>query len=146
MFGREDEDGPASMGGPGGNASILGSGSHFSGNVKVQGNLRIDGEFEGDINCRETLEVGKSGVLKGTLTVKNASIAGRVFGNITATERIELKAGSHLEGDLVTKRLVIDEGVFFEGNCRMGEKSPQGRGPMAEIRKDEVSPKELLSP
>jgi len=146
MLGREDENGPASVGGAGGNASILGAGSHFNGNTTVQGNLRIDGEFEGDINCRETLEVGKSGILKGTLSVKNASISGRVFGNITATERIELKAGSHLEGDIVTKRLVIDEGVFFEGNCRMGEKQPQRREPMVEARKNEVTPKELLRP
>jgi len=145
MFGREDENGPEIGGGPGGNASILGAGSHFNGNAKVQGDLRIDGEFEGDINCRETLEVGRSGVLKGALTVKNASISGRVFGNITASERIELKAGSHLEGDIVTKRLVIDEGVFFEGNCRMGEKQSRAREPMAGLRKDERPSSELLS-
>jgi len=144
MFGREDENGPATSGTPGANASILGAGSHFTGNVTVQGNLRIDGEFEGDVNCRETLEVGKSGTLKGILKVKNAAISGRVFGNINATERIELKAGSHLEGDIVTKRLVIDEGVFFEGNCRMGEKGPKRAGPMAELRKDQPTSEELV--
>jgi len=146
MFGREEENSPVVGGNPSANASILGAGSHFSGNVEVQGNLRIDGEFEGDVRCREMLEVGKTGILKGTLTVKNASISGRVLGNIAATERIELKAGSHLEGDIVTKRLVIDEGVFFEGNCRMGEKRSQARGPMAEVRKDQPSPSELVTP
>ena len=79
MFGREDENGTEGAGTAGANASILGAGSHFTGNVEVQGNLRIDGEFEGDVQCRDTLEVGRGGVLKGTLTVKNASISGRVL-------------------------------------------------------------------
>ena len=41
-------------------------------------------------------------------------------GNVTADDKIELQSGSVLEGDIKTKRLVIDEGVFFEGNCKMG--------------------------
>jgi cytoskeletal protein CcmA (bactofilin family) len=126
MFGGRDEDNMSQKGGAGGgSASILGAGSHFKGSVKARGTLRVEGEFEGDAECKETLEVGKTGVVKANLDVKDAVIAGKVFGNIKATSRIELQAGSHLEGDIVTKRLVIDEGVFFEGNCRMGEKNPQ---------------------
>ena len=126
MFGK-DEDGlpqrPFT-----GNASILGAGSHFTGTIKVQGTLRVEGEFDGEVECKETLEVGKSGVVRANLNVKDAVIAGKVFGNINASSRIELQAGSHLEGDVITKRLVIDEGVFFEGNCSMGagtRKSPE---------------------
>ena len=144
MFGREEE-GAAPAGG--GNASILGAGSHFEGNIRVQGRLRVDGEFKGDVDCREVLEVGRTGVIHGNLKVKDAAIAGRIFGNITASERIELKAGSHLEGDIVTQRLVIDEGVFFEGNCRMGNKQPPASGPMASPRKQtEPESGELISP
>jgi cytoskeletal protein CcmA (bactofilin family) len=47
-----------------------------------------------------------------------------VTGNIDAREKIELQAGSRLEGDIKPRRLVIDEGVFFEGSCRM---SPDGK-------------------
>jgi len=123
MFGRDDEDsqGQKNPGGSG-SASILGAGSHFSGNIRAQGTLRVEGEFEGEADCKETLEVGKTGVVRANLSVKEAVIAGKVFGNIKASARIELQSGSHLEGDIVTKRLVIDEGVFFEGNCKMGEK------------------------
>jgi cytoskeletal protein CcmA (bactofilin family) len=142
MFGREDENEPADTSG---NASILGAGSHFEGKIQVQGKLRVDGEFKGDVDCRETLEVGRSGVIHGNLNVKQAAIGGRIYGNINASDRIELKAGSHLEGDIVTRRLVIDEGVFFEGNCRMGEKTPGG--PMASPRKQsEPESGELISP
>lgn len=126
MFGREDEKNPSSTSSSQArdSKSVLGAGTQFVGNIRVQGSLKIDGDFQGEVECRETLEVGKTGAIQGNLTVKQAAIAGKVAGNIQASERIELREGSHLEGDIVTRRLVIDEGVFFEGNCRMGEKSP----------------------
>ena len=104
--------------------SILGKGCKFKGTIDVEGTLRIDSEFDGVVNCPETLVVGKTGVVKAEINVKNAVIGGKVVGNITATNKIELQSGSHIEGDITTHRLVIDEGVFFEGSCKMGSESP----------------------
>jgi len=101
--------------------SILGKGCKFKGTIEVEGTLRIDSEFEGVVNCPETLVVGKTGIVRAEINVKNAIIGGKVIGNITATNKIELQSGSHIEGDITTHRLVIDEGVFFEGSCKMGE-------------------------
>ena len=70
----------------------------------------------------ESLVIGKTGVVRGSCKVKNAIIGGQLFGNVTAENKIELQSGSHVEGDIKTKRLVIDEGVFFEGSCSMGDK------------------------
>jgi cytoskeletal protein CcmA (bactofilin family) len=110
--------------------SILGKGCKFKGTIEVEGTLRIDSEFEGVVNCPETLVVGKTGVVKAEVNVKNAIIGGKVIGNVTATNKIELQSGSHIEGDITTNRLVIDEGVFFEGSCKMGENtSPRGKQP-----------------
>ena len=92
----------------------------------------MEGEFDGTIRTPEQLVVGKTGVVKGDMHVKNAIIGGKVTGNITAENKIELQSGSHLEGDIKTRRLVIDEGVFFEGNCSMGNKEQTGRGKTAE--------------
>jgi cytoskeletal protein CcmA (bactofilin family) len=104
--------------------SIFGNGCKISGTVDVQeGTLRVDGEFEGKINCPGTLVVGKDGTVKADIKVNNIIVGGTVLGNIEAEEKIELQAGSRLEGDIRTKRLVIDEGVFFEGSCNM---SPEG--------------------
>ena len=101
--------------------SILGKGCKFKGTIEVEGTLRIDSEFEGVVNCPETLVVGKTGIVKADINVKNAIIGGKVIGNITATNKIELQSGSHIEGDIMTHRLVIDEGVYFDGSCKMGE-------------------------
>ena len=124
MFGKEGED----MTVEGKMNSIIGKGCKFNGAVEVQeGTLRIDGEFEGDITCPDTLIIGKDGKVKAEIKVKNAVIGGKVTGNIDAKDKIELQAGSHVQGDIKTSRLVIDEGVFFEGACRM---SPEGKGEM----------------
>jgi cytoskeletal protein CcmA (bactofilin family) len=105
--------------------SIIAQGCTFDGKVVVRGTLRIEGEFKGMVETPETLIVGKTGIVHANVTVKNAIIGGQLFGNIVAENKIELQSGSHLEGDIKTKRLVIDEGVFFEGNCSMGSKQQQ---------------------
>jgi len=117
MFGKEAE----STSGQGSLNSILGQGCKIKGEVELTGTIRVDGEFEGKVECPETLIIGKSGVVKADVHVKNAVIGGKLVGNITASNKIELQTGSHVQGDIQTARLVIDEGVFFEGNCRMGK-------------------------
>ncbi len=121
MFGKEAEN----TTGQGSLNSILGQGCKVKGDIELQGTMRIDGQFDGSIKCPETLIIGKSGVVKAEVHVKNAIIGGKIIGNIAATNKIELQTGSHVEGDIETTRLVIDEGVFFEGNCKMGGKSSE---------------------
>jgi cytoskeletal protein CcmA (bactofilin family) len=116
MFGKEGEG----MTGEGKMNSIIGKGCKVKGTVDVkEGTLRIDGEFDGTINCPDTLVIGKDGKVKAEITVKNAVVGGHVTGNINAKDKIELQSGSRLQGDIKTSRLVIDEGVFFEGACKM---------------------------
>ena len=116
MVSKEGEN----MTGEGKMNSIIGKGCKVKGTVEVKdGTLRIDGEFEGNINCPDTLVIGKDGKVKAEITVKNAVVGGQVTGNINAKDKIELQSGSRLNGDIKTSRLVIDEGVFFEGACKM---------------------------
>lgn len=116
MFGKEAENttGQASLN------SMLGQGCKVKGDIEINGTIRVDGDFEGSVQCPETLIIGKSGVVKAEVKVKNAIIGGKLVGNINASNKIELQTGSHVEGDIQTSRLVISEGVFFEGNCKMG--------------------------
>ena len=116
MFGKEPENTTINAG----QTSIIAQGAKFEGSIDVKGTLRIEGEFKGTIGTPESLVIGKTGVVHANVTVKNAIIGGQLFGNIKAENKIELQSGSHVEGDIKTKRLVIDEGVFFEGNCSMG--------------------------
>ena len=65
--------------------------------------------------------VGKSGRIKAEIEVRDATIGGRVEGRVQARERVELETGSQFLGDVQAKTFMIQDGVFFQGNCSMGE-------------------------
>ena len=101
--------------------TIIGQGTALKGDVKVEGSIQVDGDFEGTIEATDTLVVGESGKVDGDANVSNAVIGGRMYGNVFATGKIELQRGSQLLGDIKTRGLVIEDGVVFQGNCHMGD-------------------------
>ena len=141
MFNKEPENQAMASG----QTSIIAQGCKFDGKVEVRGTLRIEGEFKGDIGDPESLVIGKTGVVRANCKVKNAIIGGQLFGNITAENKVELQSGSHVEGDIKTKRLVIDEGVFFEGNCKMGGKTMPSSEPKEKPRMEEKKPEPAVT-
>lgn len=101
--------------------TVIGIGTSFRGTLMVSGTLRIDGELEGDIlNC-ERLEIGEHGVMRADIEVKEATVSGRVYGNIRALGILELKAGAHVEGDVTALSVAMEPGVYFTGRCTMLE-------------------------
>jgi cytoskeletal protein CcmA (bactofilin family) len=101
--------------------TIIGEGTILKGDVKVEGSIQVDGEFDGTIDATDTLVVGETGKVDGDVTVANAAIGGRMYGNVFASGKIELQRGSQLLGDIKTRGLVIEDGVVFQGNCQMGD-------------------------
>jgi cytoskeletal protein CcmA (bactofilin family) len=107
--------------------SIIGKKTVINGDVKIEGATKIDGIVEGNITAKESLIIGKDAVVKGTINCKAAIIGGNIEGNIIAQEIIELQTGARLSGDIVCKGIVIKDGVFFEGNCRMSQKTKESK-------------------
>ena len=101
--------------------TIIGEGTTLKGDVKVEGSIQVDGDFDGTIEASDTLVVGETGKVEGDATVSNAVIGGRMYGNVFASSKIELQRGSQLLGDIKTRGLVIEDGVVFQGNCQMGD-------------------------
>lgn len=94
--------------------------------------LYLDGEIEGTIDLRDhKLVIGPNGKIKATISARDVSLHGRVEGNISAGERIELKKGCTLVGDVSTQRIVIEDGAYFKGSIDIKE----GREQHAEMRK-----------
>jgi Integral membrane protein CcmA involved in cell shape determination len=101
-------------------ASTLTQDVEIKGTIKFSNAMKIDGKFEGEMLTEEgELFVGKTGSVKANVKVKNAVIEGRMDGNVTATEKVELKEKAHLVGDLKARTLIIEEGVVFVGNCNV---------------------------
>lgn len=103
--------------------SVLGQGSTVKGAMDIQGSVRIDGRVEGTLTCSESVVIGKAGTVKADIKAKTVMSGGKVYGNISAAKRVELQAGSCLEGDVYTASLVIADGVHFQGSCRMSSQA-----------------------
>jgi cytoskeletal protein CcmA (bactofilin family) len=101
--------------------TVIGVGTSVRGTLMVAGTLRIEGELEGDVLRCERLEIGEHGVMRADIEVKEALIAGRVYGNIRALGVLEMKAGARVEGDVAALSVIMEQGVFFTGRCTMLE-------------------------
>jgi cytoskeletal protein CcmA (bactofilin family) len=101
--------------------SVIGEGSVFEGTMEITGNLRVDGAFKGKLRISENLIVGKRGSVEAEVQTRSALIGGTIKGNLNAAEKIALQSGSRLEGEMVTSKLVIEEGVSFQGSCNTAQ-------------------------
>lgn len=99
--------------------SLLGQGVECEGTARVEGTLRLDGMFRGSLEVGEALIIGQTGRFAGKALGRTVVIAGAFEGEVMGTDQVELQKGARLKGDVLTRSLVIEPGVFFEGSCRM---------------------------
>jgi cytoskeletal protein CcmA (bactofilin family) len=111
---------------------FLDEGTELNGELRFRDALRVDGRIKGRIVSDNTLIIGETGQVDAEIDCRVVSIRGRVSGQVHGRERVELLAGCRVEATLVTPKLVIEDGAFFHGDCRMGgppELGPRPRGP-----------------
>jgi cytoskeletal protein CcmA (bactofilin family) len=94
-------------------------GSEFVGELRFRDTFRVDGRVQGKIVSENTLVVGESGQVEAEIDCGVVSIRGTVSGRIQGRQKIELLAGAKVHGTLVSPKLVIEDGAFFEGTCDM---------------------------
>lgn len=99
--------------------AFLGKDTEFEGKFSFTGAVRIDGKFSGEIFSSGTLIIGESAVIEARAHVSDMIISGEVHGDIFAENRIEINIPGKLFGNIQTPKLIIEEGVIFEGNCKM---------------------------
>ena len=103
----------------------LHKGSRVTGQLTFQGPARIDGSVEGEILCHGKLTIGEGAEVRAKISSQIVVIQGRVEGNVSAKEKVELIAPARLYGNIDTPRLTIAEGVVFDGDCSMGSAKPK---------------------
>jgi len=99
--------------------SIIGEGTKLKGEFELNGLLRIDGNFQGRVKTKGKVLVGKNGTAECEIIAGTIVIGGKVKGDIIATEKVTLLSTGQLEGSIKTPRLVIEEGVIFNGTCEI---------------------------
>ena len=113
---------------------FMDQGTQFHGELRFRDSFRIDGELKGRIVSDNTLIVGETGKVDADVECAVVSIRGTLSGRVQAKDRIELLAGSRVQATLVSPRLVIEEGAFFQGECDMSPAGEGRKGPEETLR------------
>ena len=101
--------------------TIISAGVKIEGKVKSNGNIRVEGQIEGDIESRGSIVIGGNGEVNGQVNAESISIAGNVTGTVKAKSKLTLEEKGNLKGDIFTKSLIVKEGAQFDGKCKMGD-------------------------
>lgn len=103
--------------------NLIAIGTKITGELISDGDIRIDGEFIGNIESRGRLVIGASGKVEGEIRCKSCEIAGTHKGKLFISDLLSLKASCTVSGDIVTGKLSIEPGAYFNGTCTMGDEA-----------------------
>ncbi len=122
---------PGIPGASAGEQATIGKSLVVKGEVTGSESLYIDGRVEGSIHLSgNRVTVGRNGVVDADIIAREIVILGKVHGNVTATDRVDIRNEGTLVGDVVAQRICIEDGAFFKGGIDIrkagGEKTLQG--------------------
>jgi cytoskeletal protein CcmA (bactofilin family) len=100
-------------------SNVLGPDTSYKGTLKSDGNVRVDGVFEGHIETVGNVIIGPSGKVLADIVASSVQVWGAVRGNITAQGRLEILSTGRVWGDIKVTSMLIDEGGMFRGQCLM---------------------------
>lgn len=97
----------------------IGTGTEINGDVSTNSDIRFDGILTGNLRTKGKVVIGETGSVKGEIECKNSVVEGKVEGKISVAELLTLKSTCTFTGDIITRRLAIEPGAKFSGNCSM---------------------------
>jgi len=101
--------------------NLISNGTEITGDVRSQGDIRIDGVMIGNLSTKGKVVIGNTGKVKGEVTCKNSEVSGIIEGKINVSQLLTLKTASTINGDIITNKLSIEPGARFTGNCNMSD-------------------------
>ena len=116
--------------------SIIGEDLTVVGNVSSKGEIQVDGEIQGDIDCASLL-LGDKSQIQGSVRAEDVVVRGKVIGSVRGL-RVTLQSQSQVEGDIYHQSLAIEQGVYFEGKSRRTD-DPMGEGKSSSPRAETSS-------
>ena len=99
--------------------SLLGNGSVFKGDIKVNGIIKLAGDFSGTIESTGQVFISESARVESSIKATSVVIGGMVKGDITATDKVTVLSTGIVMGSITTSRLIAEDGVVLDGVCRV---------------------------
>lgn len=121
MFGvmKRRDDSPAS----GDIETVIGKNTKIHGEVSGTGNLRIDGEIEGELKLSGSVIVGETGMVTGNVSARSLDVSGTVHGNAQTEEGLTIHSAGQLIGDVKVNAFQIEDGGIFKGRSEMNPRA-----------------------
>ena len=96
--------------------TILGQGSAITGNIKINGFVRIDGDIDGNLETDGNIIIGENARIRGNVKAKSVIVGGIVLGNIEASQSIKVLATSAVIGDIVSHKVQVEQNAIIHGH------------------------------
>jgi cytoskeletal protein CcmA (bactofilin family) len=119
--------------------NLIGVGTSIEGNVTSNGDIRVDGSLNGNLNTKGKVIVGESGKIGGEVYCKNFEVEGTIEGKVFVSELLSLRSKSRLVGEITTNKLAIEPGAMFSGKCDMSGANISNVGPTPEPKEPKES-------
>jgi cytoskeletal protein CcmA (bactofilin family) len=115
--------------------NIISEGTLIKGDITANGDIRIDGELNGNINAKGRLVIGPKGKVEGEINCNNIEVSGYLKGKINVSELLTMKSSSRIYGDVVAGKLSVEPGSLFTGSCSMGDSKEKNEKPVQKEQK-----------
>ena len=120
---------------------------HHKGELNGSEDLTIEGHVEGTIQLREhVLTIGPNGRIKAQVFAKSVIVLGEVTGNVTASDKVDIRDNGSVDGDIVSPRVAIAEGAHFRGSVDMQRKPGQAAQGSAKPEVKAAGPQQPAAP
>jgi Integral membrane protein CcmA involved in cell shape determination len=117
--------------------AFVGKGVSFKGVITYNGTVRIDGNLDGEIHTEGILLVGEDAVLNAKITAGTVVCKGKITGDISAREKVKLRAPAVVNAGVKAPLISMEEGVVFNGTLEMSQ--PASREPQGSTRGQSVN-------
>ena len=123
--------------------ATLGKSLVIKGEVTGSESLYIDGRVEGSINLPgNRVTVGRNGVVAANISAREIVVLGKVRGNMTASDRVDIRGEGSLTGDVVAQRISIEDGAYFKGGIDIRKPGQKVNGESKEAPAEAPAPAE----
>ena len=96
--------------------TILGQGSAITGNIKINGFVRIDGDIDGTLETDGNIIIGENARIRGNIKAKSVIVGGIVLGNIEAAQSIKVLSASAVVGDIISHKVQVEQDAIIHGH------------------------------
>lgn len=97
--------------------TLIGNGSFVKGDLKVNGFIRIDGDVDGNLETDGAVIISEKARLKGNISAKSIIVGGIIIGDVTAKEGVKLLSSSAVIGNIISRKVQMEDKVIFHGHC-----------------------------